>query len=192
MTTTREAWLGHGVQLLRNKLFQPLGFKIPEELRISVGFPKGGRGLIGQCWSPAASGDGKAEIFVHPIIEDPVKVLDIVTHEVVHAINHRNGDSGHGKAFKDIAVTVGLEGKMTATTAGPELVKTLARFATLMGPYPHKALTPGEGAKKQGTRLLKGLCPGCGYTIRLTAKWADLGLPTCVCGEEMSLESDGE
>ena len=27
--------------------------------------------------------------------------------------------------------------------------------------------------------MLKAECPECGYTIRLTKKWADLGLPTC-------------
>jgi hypothetical protein len=27
--------------------------------------------------------------------------------------------------------------------------------------------------------MLKAECPECGYTIRLTKKWADVGLPTC-------------
>ena len=27
--------------------------------------------------------------------------------------------------------------------------------------------------------MLKAECPKCGYTIRLTKKWADLGLPSC-------------
>ena len=41
--------------------------------------------------------------------------------------------------------------------------------------------------KKQTTRLIKVFCPdpGCGYTVRTTAKWLAVGTPTCVCGEEM-------
>jgi hypothetical protein len=35
--------------------------------------------------------------------------------------------------------------------------------------------------------MLKALCLGCGYTIRLTKKWADMGLPTCPCGDEMEM-----
>lgn len=33
--------------------------------------------------------------------------------------------------------------------------------------------------KKQATRLLKAVCPECGYTIRVTQKWASQGLPVC-------------
>jgi hypothetical protein len=45
----------------------------------------------------------------------------------------------------------------------------------------------GEGAKgsKPGSRLLKCECPACGYTIRTTQKWLDIGTPTCPCGDEM-------
>ncbi len=36
-----------------------------------------------------------------------------------------------------------------------------------------------KDGKKQATRLLKAVCPDCGYTIRVTSKWAALGLPVC-------------
>src|SRR5919109_3178501 len=68
-----------------------------------------------------------------------------------------------------------------------------------LGQYPHGAITgsgeilvpptePGDKPvilrhddrpKKQSTRLLKAECPECGYTIRLTKRWAALGLPSC-------------
>lgn len=44
-----------------------------------------------------------------------------------------------------------------------------------------------EPPKKQATRMIKVCCPGCGYTIRTTQKWIDVGLPTCCCGEEMEV-----
>jgi hypothetical protein len=36
--------------------------------------------------------------------------------------------------------------------------------------------------------MLRLECPACGYTCRTTAKWIEVGLPTCPCGEEMVLE----
>lgn len=36
--------------------------------------------------------------------------------------------------------------------------------------------------------MLKALCGGCGYTIRLTRQWADVGMPTCQCGTRFTLE----
>jgi hypothetical protein len=35
------------------------------------------------------------------------------------------------------------------------------------------------------SRLKKVICPDCGYTIRTTAKWIKVGLPTCCCGALM-------
>jgi hypothetical protein len=40
-------------------------------------------------------------------------------------------------------------------------------------------LRPDDRPKKQSTRMLKAECLECGYTIRLTKKWADVGLPSC-------------
>lgn len=51
--------------------------------------------------------------------------------------------------------------------------------------------------KGSGSRMLKAVCPNedCElrdgdkpYTIRLTRKWADAGMPSCPCGTEMELE----
>lgn len=33
--------------------------------------------------------------------------------------------------------------------------------------------------KPQTTRLLKAACSSCGYTVRVTKRWADKGLPVC-------------
>lgn len=57
-------------------------------------------------------------------------------------------------------------------------------IAADLGPYPHAALSPGEG-KKQTTRLLKCVCPKCDYTARITLTWIEQGLPICdTCGEQ--------
>ncbi len=48
------------------------------------------------------------------------------------------------------------------------------------GKLPHAKLEGKQtDRKKQGTRLLKAECKRCGYTVRVTKKWAAEGLPFC-------------
>jgi hypothetical protein len=155
-------------------------------MRVSVGFA-GGRGkkasTIGQCWSTASAADGVAQIFISPVLADPLRVLATLVHEGVHAVD--DCKSGHRGAFVRLAKAMGLEGKWTATVAGEELTHTLADVAAGLGAYPHAALTVAGGIKKQTTRLLKIACDICGYPARVTRQWLDVGVPTCPCGGEM-------
>lgn len=155
------------------------------ELRVSVGWPlgrkkAGGKGLhaIGQCFPSVASADGKFEIFISPELAEPTRVCDVLLHELVHA--YVGLEAKHGKEFKLIAVGVGLAGKMTATTASPELKPKLIELCRALGDYPHGELHGGGGiTPKQGTRLLKAQCLKCGYLVRVTSKWLDMAYPTC-------------
>ena len=185
---TREAWLTEAIALLGAEVFGPVGETLPA-VRVSVGWP-GGRGqknsVIGQCWASRAAEDGVAQIFVSPVLSDGVRVLDVLVHELVHAID--DCQSGHRGRFAKIARAVGLEGKLTATVAGEALSETLKGIVARLGDFPHGALVnPAEtsGPKKQGTRMLKVECPNDGYIVRTTQKWLDLGVPTCPCGTEM-------
>jgi hypothetical protein len=65
-----------------------------------------------------------------------------------------------------------------ATGRADSFVPTYGAIIDSLGPYPHAALTMNS-KKVQGTRMLKAVCPSCGYTVRLTSKWANLGLPSC-------------
>lgn len=186
---TREEWLVAAVDALR-PLFAEAGAELPT-VRVSVGWP-GGNGkknaLIGQCWASAASADKVAQLFVSPVLDDAVRVLDVLTHELVHAWD--DNKSGHRGAFARLAKKLGLQGPMTATTAGDELKERLAAVVDELGPYPHAAITPAlAGIKKQGTRMLKVECAsGSGYLVRMTRKWLDeYGTPSCPChGEPMA------
>lgn len=179
--TTREGWLMAAADALV-PLFKGAGYAIPQNIRYAIAFPstgmKGQR--LGECWQPSSSGDAHYTIIIRADIEHAETVLDILTHEIVHAAVPSG--SGHGKVFKKCALAVGLEGKMTATVAGDQLRSTLAHIAAELGPLPHSKLNFAGAAedkpKKQGTRMLKAMCD-CGYTIRLTRMWADLGLPIC-------------
>lgn len=184
---TREEWLQGATEAMRAKF----AWSIPNKVQLSVGWPKGSRGkghAIGQCWATTAASDGLHHIFISPVLEsvcDPMGVLPTLVHELVHAavgVEH-----GHKKEFKRLALHVGLEGKMTSTHAGSTLLAYLEEVALQLGPYPHGALSM-HARKKQGTRLIKAIAPCCGYTVRVTQKWVDVGLPTCVCGDTFEVE----
>lgn len=183
---TREAWLLDAAAALR-PIFEEVGETVPA-LRVSVGWP-GGRGkkgnVIGQCWATSAAADGVAQLFISPVLDDAARILDVLAHEIIHAID--DCEHGHRGRFAKVAKAIGLEGKMTATVAGEALKERLAGIAEDLGPFPHAVLGGGSssGPKKQGTRMLKVECPEDGYTLRTTAKWLAMGVPTCPCGTEM-------
>lgn len=179
---TREEWLLALVEQVR-PWFKEVGAPLPKAVRVSVGFSsKGARSkVIGQCWSPNAAEDGLSQIFVHPMLSDATTVAATVVHELVHAAV--GCDKQHGAEFKAPAVALGLEGKMTATVPGADLVERLKPVLKALGRYPHGALKAGgtsTGPKKQSTRMLKCECPECGYIARTTSKWIEeAGAPIC-------------
>lgn len=184
---TREAWLGAAVEALRTRVDNardakgaPVGATVPGEIRVSVGFPsKAVRKRIGECWH--ASADGKHAIFISPLLHDPVRILDVLLHELCHAALPK--ETGHKGAFKRLALAVGLTGKMTETVATDMLRDWLANtIAPTLGDFPHSALALDD-VKKQTTRLLKAECGLCGCTVRVTQKWLDTGTPACFNGE---------
>ncbi|CCQ44630.1 putative uncharacterized protein [Pseudarthrobacter siccitolerans] len=190
---TREEWLVAAVAAL-TPLFEELGEKVPT-VRVSVGWP-GGNGrknsVIGQCWATGASADKVAQLFISPVLDDAVRVLDVLTHELVHAVD--DCQSGHKGRFAKIAKALGLEGKMTATVAGDDLKAKLEEIVEELGEYPHAALANAQGAdgpKKQTTRMMKVECAeGSGYKARMTRQWLEeFGAPICPCHEERMVEA---
>jgi len=192
MTTqlkTREEWLQQATDKMRAELFAEQGYEVPT-VRVSVGFPSTGAGgkVIGQCHY--ASADLIPQIFIHPTLDEATRALDVLAHELVHAT--LGGEAGHKGEFKKCAVSIGLEGKMTATTAGETLQAWLNELVEELGEYPHAKLD-GSGRKKQGTRLIKVECAECGYNLRTTKKWLDdKGAPICPCNMEVMGYEAGE
>ena len=152
---------------------------------------------------------------ISPVMDTPLEegkqgVADILAHELVHAavgLEHR-----HGGEFKRVATAIGLAGKMTATTAGPEFAALVKPWLKKLGTYPHAELMPNgngkplppimvpdpnnptgpkipmprtSGPRKQSTRLLKAACDDCGYTVRVTKRWLlEAGAPLCPCNSK--------
>jgi hypothetical protein len=179
----REQWLNTALDEMR-PWFAEAGDPIPDIVRVSIGW-MGGRGrkssAIGQCWKPEQVKDNTPAIFIIPTLDDPIQILDVLTHEGVHAAGKWN----HRSEFSTLAKKIGLEKPWTATTAGPELKEKLVALAEKLGPFDHAAIRKDQ-IKKQPTRLLKVMCPEDGYVARITAKWInEMGFPTCPCGEDM-------
>ena len=185
---TRETWFAHAMTLIEPR-FTAHGYKLPAT-KAACGFPPGARGgkVLAVCISPKASAEGITEIFVSPTISDPMKALGALLHEMVHAAV--GVEAGHGKAFKLCCDKLGLEGKATAALPGTTLRHWLVEeVLPLIGGYPHAAVDL-NARKKQGTRMIKLVCPETGYTVRTTKKWLEFGLPLSPVGVEMQPVAD--
>ena len=188
---TREEWLIECVHELRHE-FDVAGFSLPEKIRASCSWPSRGalsvkKTSLGEAWSSENSGDEHFEIFISPKLFEPAIVGATLVHELCHcAVGLK---AKHGKKFALCATRMGLEGKMTATTAGETLQCIILRIAEKIGPYPHAELKSFAEVKTQTTRYLKVTCGNCGCVVRMTKKWIEtVGTPVCGCGGEMEQE----
>jgi len=126
-----------------------------------------------------ASADKSMEIMVSPVLDDTYRVADVLVHELCHTTA---GAMNHGVAFRKVAdamhlIPSALKG-YKATSGGDAFKQAFGPIIDGLGEYPHAQLSMST-RKVQATRMLKAVCPSCGYTIRLTAKWAARGLPIC-------------
>lgn len=186
---TRELWLEKAVDLLRERVFKK--HKVPT-IRVSVGWPRRAReATIGQCFVSRVSEDKSSQIFISPKLSDvttPSGVLATLAHEMIHAID--DCENGHKARFKHIATEIGLEGKMTATVAGDELIETLKELAEELGEYPHSRISIDAKPVVQKTYMLKVVSKSePDYKLRMTQKMIDeYGLPRDPWGREMEVE----
>lgn len=191
--TTREEWL-HAAKAHLDALFLGTPAQV-RDIRVGVGFPAGKRGgkngpkTIGICHYNAE--DKVPQIFIHPEITDPVRVLDILAHELAHA--YLPVGTGHKGHFETTARAIGLAGKLTATEAGPDFVTDARQILERIGEYPHSRLTHEQAAgRKQTTRQIKVECGTCGAIYRASRKVIecafDLGCIDRACNGEVTVE----
>jgi len=193
MFSTREEYLVALIQELR-PMFDLYGFPLPQAIRITCGFPLNAKRsrAIGECFPAQNSGDNHFEILISPELADPQAVAECVIHELCHTTN---GAMNHGATFKRIADYMGLVPSATrgykATSGAVDFMSRYGAIIQSLGDYPHAQLSYAT-RKTQGTRMLKAMC-ACGYTIRLTSKWAfdEYGsprLPACpIDGQALTL-----
>ena len=181
---TREQWLNQACVELR-PAFEVAGAKLPDRIRLTCGLPSNAlrSNAIGECWSDKSSADGHNEIFIHPKLANPRDVFEVVVHELIHTAR---GGFNHGVTFQKYATAMLLEPidptrrePWGATRGTKDFDQAYGAIIDSLGVYPHAPLNVGRLKKKQSTRMLSAKCPTCGYAIRLSAKWASYGLPTC-------------
>ena len=189
----REQWLAEALALVREH-FTEAGYTVPDAVRVGVGWPSkqafGKTRRIGEAWSNECSADKTHEIIISIYLSDPIKILGVLIHEVIHVTV--GVDKGHRRPFTKAMKAVGLCGKPTATGETPELVETLKQWVEVLGVYPHAQLD-GKTRKKDTTRMLKLECV-CGLKIRTTQKWMDTYSPPwpCPCGGTLEDRTDDD
>lgn len=189
----RESWLEAAVKEL-TKLFTKIDHEVPA-VRVSVGWP-GGRGkkanVISQCFAAKTATDSVSQIFVSPVVVDPLKAVIVVAHEMIHAVD--DCKSGHKSGFIKIARELGFTPKWTVATPdtiSDEFKVKLEAIAEKLGTYPHAAIVATERPVVQKSYMLKVLCTeDSDYFVRMTAtKLEEYGAPICPCHKtEMELE----
>lgn len=183
MEINREGWLAAMTDALR-PLFEVAGYPLPDKIAVSVGFPSrralaNQHRIYGQCWRPETTEDGTSTVFVSPLLSGE-GAAGVLAHELAHAATP---GAGHKGAFVACCKAVGLtDGPPTSVNPGPELAAILKELAEPLGAYAHSPITPLSVPAKQSTRMLKVVCGDCGYTLRTTQKWLDIGVPSCCCG----------
>lgn len=187
MHESREQYLTAAMGIMSEWFDKPF----PGNVRVACGWPSKSalakkKRRIGEAWSSECSTDKHFELFISPLLSGPTDVLSTLLHEMVHA--HVGLECGHKKPFKVCATALGLEGKMTAAVPSEQLTKRLNALSATLGVYPHASLDSKmtNGDKKQSTRMLKLECSCCGYVVRTTQKWLDIGLPMCPNGTEFT------
>lgn len=160
-------------------MFDIVQAKLPDRFRVTMSLTKRKK-AIGVCYHPDCSGDQTYEILIRLDQANPMEVAAVLAHELIHsAVGLEHGHKGE---FKRVALEIGLEGKMTNTVAGDLFKSSMKKILEDAGPFPHAALDwngKKSGPKKQTTRMKKTECQECGYTVRVTEKWLEVGPPSC-------------
>jgi hypothetical protein len=173
----REIWLQKAVELI-SPIFKNKGYTIPK-VQVSCGFPSTGNKSkhVGQCWGKSSTSDDTNQLFISPVLDEPVQVLDTLVHELVHAVD--DCMHHHGPEFKKIATDVGLQGLMREASAGPWLHEQLTAISRQLGKYPHSKINLAHSASAKTGPRPRAKCKKCGYEVTPLKKWLFMGPPLC-------------
>lgn len=186
MFSTREEYLQAFISEVR-PMFDLYGQPLPMNVRITCGFPLNAKRskALSDVFPTSSSRDNHWEIFISPEVAESKTVAELVIHELCRTVD---GAFSRGVTFHKIADSMGLVPDavkryksglfMWVRTRGSlNFHNMYGAIIDSLGKYPHAEVSYSQ-VKTQGTRMLKAVC-ACGYTVRLTSKWARVGLPNC-------------
>jgi hypothetical protein len=175
--STREDWLNGAITELK-PFFLINGVSISDRIRVSCALPSNAKRTnfksVGECFPSTNSADAHYEIFISPVLADPIKVFETLIAMLCHTAK---GALNHGKPYQKIADAMLLlpngtqSARYKSVTHGGAFIQAYGQIIDSLGAYVHAELSASVG-KKQGTRMLLAQCPSCGYAVRLTSKWA--------------------
>jgi hypothetical protein len=179
-TLTRDQWLNGFIEEAR-KVFLHNGKPLPPNVRAAICPPhRAKQRYVGLCWSDAVSEDNGREIWVTAGVTDPVRVAGILVHELCHAaLPHK---VKHGRAFRELATSLGLEGRMTSTTEGALFRLLWAGVLERLGPLPAARFTAGFAVDfrvQKTPRMTNVACPECGFVAKVRLDQMEIGRLTC-------------
>jgi hypothetical protein len=192
---TREQWLERAVDVIRASVKKTV---VVPPVKVSCSWAGGGDSnkRIGECWPKAASQADINEIFISPKIEDPVRVVGILAHELAHAVI--DCKHGHKAPFVAAATKLKCEGKPTQMVPPIEVSQAWAdKVIAKWGPFPHRTLDKTKSpVKKQAARMIKCQCNECGAVWRMSgtviaSAMGELSCPVCHTNEEGAVAVGG-
>lgn len=175
--------------------------------------------VAGECWHSSCSADKAFEILIAPLRDDSMAIAGTLAHELAHAavgFEHKHGGD-FAKVVLELGllrpVTASQPGPKFIEWAQPFIdqlgpiphakvmlqpeFQPVPRGGDDDGEVDEQEFRPSSNAKpKQSTRMLKAACTHqdddgetCGYTVRLSKKWAlELG---AVCPVHGNMEVEG-
>lgn len=213
----RETWLNELAALMAPR-FEELNKPIPKFRVAVGWTSAGKTSKVGgECWHSSNSADKVFEILVSPILDESMHVAAVLAHELSHAAaGFKHGHKGDfAKLMAALGLlrpyTSSVAGDAFKAWVQPFLdqLGDIPHARILLNP--ERSPTPGadgeeggeegedEGGssnqkKKQSTRMLKAKCchevdgQPCGYTVRLTKKWAEKMGAVCPAHGPMDVE----
>ncbi len=138
-----EVWLAEAVELLR-PTFRSAGHEIPS-VHVSIGFTSTGyrfgskRYTQAMCYARRLSIDGINEIHIAPVVKTAEGVMDLLMHELIHAV--LDCRHGHGPEFQKIATDVMLVDSRSMTLK--QTMKSMIdqrKLIAQLGRFPRKGM----------------------------------------------------
>src|SRR5687768_4262562 len=103
-----QDWLTQ-LALAMRPVFEDAGYDLSDRFYVTVGHPSRDH-RYGEAHTRSKTRDGTSHIFISPYVADPIRISEILIHELAHVVV--GVEHQHDKVFKECAKRIGLIGKI--------------------------------------------------------------------------------